>query len=116
MSSFGIAAKRIVTCDVARATPDNPLAVVEDAVVLYDEHSISWVGPRDAAKGKAPIVDYGDRVVTPGLVDAHTHSAWAGSRHNEYVQRLAGADYRGPGVNDLCADADVIVDEVRSWS
>ncbi len=28
---------------------------------------------------------------------------------------LAGADYRGPGVNDLCADADVIVDEVRSW-
>jgi oxygen-dependent protoporphyrinogen oxidase len=27
---------------------------------------------------------------------------------------LAGADYRGPGVNDLCADADVIVDEVRS--
>jgi len=29
---------------------------------------------------------------------------------------LAGADYRGPGVNDLCADADVIVDEVRSWT
>ena len=28
---------------------------------------------------------------------------------------LAGADYRGPGVNDLCADADVIVEEVRSW-
>jgi oxygen-dependent protoporphyrinogen oxidase len=28
---------------------------------------------------------------------------------------LAGADYRGPGVNDLIADADVIVDEVRSW-
>lgn len=28
---------------------------------------------------------------------------------------LAGADYRGPGINDLCADADVIVDEVRSW-
>ena len=29
---------------------------------------------------------------------------------------LAGADYRGTGVNDLCADADVIVDEVRSWA
>jgi oxygen-dependent protoporphyrinogen oxidase len=28
---------------------------------------------------------------------------------------LAGADYRGVAVNDLCADADVIVDEVRSW-
>lgn len=29
---------------------------------------------------------------------------------------LAGADYRGPGVNDLCADADVIVEEVKSWT
>ncbi|NVB85570.1 MAG: protoporphyrinogen oxidase, partial [Kofleriaceae bacterium] len=29
---------------------------------------------------------------------------------------LAGADYRGPGVNDICADADVIVSELRTWS
>jgi oxygen-dependent protoporphyrinogen oxidase len=28
---------------------------------------------------------------------------------------LAGADYRGPGINDLCADADLVVDEVRAW-
>lgn len=28
---------------------------------------------------------------------------------------LAGADYRGPGLNDLCADADLVVDEVRAW-
>ncbi len=40
------------------------------------------------------LVDYGDRVVTPGLIDSHTHSAWVGSRHNEYVMRMAGADYR----------------------
>jgi hypothetical protein len=29
---------------------------------------------------------------------------------------LAGADYRGAGVNDLCADRDVIVAELRTWS
>jgi oxygen-dependent protoporphyrinogen oxidase len=28
---------------------------------------------------------------------------------------LAGADYRGPAVNDLCADADLVVGEVRAW-
>jgi oxygen-dependent protoporphyrinogen oxidase len=28
---------------------------------------------------------------------------------------LAGADYRGPGINDLCADADLIVAEARTW-
>jgi imidazolonepropionase len=32
-------------------------------------------------------------LVTPGLVDAHTHAAWAGHRHAEYVLRLQGADY-----------------------
>ena len=90
----GIAAKRIVTCDIAWTTPQNPLGVVEDAAILYDDHSISWVGPRAATKDKVGIVDYGDRVVTPGLVDSHTHSAWVGSRHAEYVMRMAGADYR----------------------
>jgi oxygen-dependent protoporphyrinogen oxidase len=28
---------------------------------------------------------------------------------------LAGADYRGAGINDLCADRDIIVSELRSW-
>ena len=90
----GIAAKRIVTCDPARATPENPLAVVEDAAILYDEHSISWIGPRAQAEGMAELVDVGDRVVTPGLVDSHTHAAWVGSRHDEYAARMSGGDYR----------------------
>jgi imidazolonepropionase len=90
----GIAAKRIVTCDPSRTTAENPLGVVEDGAILYDDHSISWIGPRSAAADKVPIVDYGDRVVTPGLIDSHTHSAWVGSRHAEYVMRMAGADYR----------------------
>lgn len=94
MSLVGIAARRVVTCDLSRATPGDPLAVVEDGAILYDEHSISWVGPRAAAEDKVPLVDYGDRVITPGLVDAHTHAAWVGSRHEEYAMRMAGADYR----------------------
>lgn len=93
MSLVGIASRRIVTCDAHRATPESPLAVIEDGVVLYDERAIRWVGPR-AAAASAPIVDYGERVVTPGLIDAHTHAAWVGSRHEEYVLRMAGADYR----------------------
>jgi imidazolonepropionase len=32
-------------------------------------------------------------LVTPGLVDAHTHAAWMGSRAREYAMRMAGADY-----------------------
>ena len=93
MSLVGVAARRIVTGDPARITPDNPLGVLEDGVVVHDERSIRWVGPR-ASAAQVPIVDHGDRVITPGLVDAHTHAAWVGSRHDEYAIRMAGGDYR----------------------
>ncbi|AKV02150.1 Imidazolonepropionase [Labilithrix luteola] len=93
MSLVGVAAKRIVTCDPARITKDNPLGTIEDGVILYDQHSFSWVGPRASAGANVPIIDHGDRVITPGLVDAHTHAAWVGSRHDEYVMRMAGASY-----------------------
>ncbi len=93
MSLVGIAASRIVTCDPARITADNPLGAIDDGVVVHDEGAIAWVGPRSDA-ASVPIVDYGARVITPGLVDAHTHAAWVGSRHDEYAVRMAGGDYR----------------------
>lgn len=93
MSLSGIAARRLVTCDPARATEAEPLGVLEDAAILFDERSVSFVGPRSEVSG-ARLLDVGDCLVTPGLVDAHTHAAWVGSRHDEYVLRMAGADYR----------------------
>jgi imidazolonepropionase len=94
MTQKAVAAKRIVTCDPARATAADPLGVVEDGVVLFDERSVSWVGPRAKLTGGIVPEDFGDRVITPGLVDAHTHAAWVGSRHAEYAMRMAGSDYR----------------------
>ena len=37
MTMVGVAARRVVTADPARCTRDNPLGVVENAVVVYDE-------------------------------------------------------------------------------
>ena len=42
---------------------------------------------------RARKMDLGGRVVTPGLVDAHTHLVFAASRAAEYEQRIAGATY-----------------------
>jgi len=43
----------------------------------------------------------------------HVRAAVTAARTHRIA--LAGADYRGPGVNDLCADADIVVEEIRSW-
>ncbi len=79
-----IAASRLVTCDGAPI--DNAAIVIEDA-------RIAWLGSRADLPREhgAPTEDAS--LATPGLVDAHTHAAWAGSRHVEYAMRMAGDDY-----------------------
>jgi imidazolonepropionase len=83
----GIAARRIVTCDPASG-------ILEDGALVIDGTRLAYVGPRSRAPSGVEWTDVGDRVVTPGLVDAHTHACWAGSRHAEYAVRMAGGDYR----------------------
>lgn len=87
----GLAAARVVTCDPARP---GALGVVEHGAVVVDGERIAYVGPRAGAPKDAVLLDVGERVVTPGLVDAHTHACWVGSRHAEYAVRMAGGDYR----------------------
>jgi imidazolonepropionase len=87
MTLRGFAARRVVTGEPARGT-------LEDAAVVLDGRRLVYVGPRSAAPPGAALVDVGERVVTPGLVDAHTHACWVGSRHAEYAVRMAGGDYR----------------------
>ena len=57
----------------------------------------SFVGAlSDAPAGEA--VDLGSSLVTPGLVDAHTHPAFLGDRADEAAARLAGEPYTGGGI------------------
>jgi imidazolonepropionase len=78
---------RIVTCDAQGGALD-------DGAVVIDGDRIVYVGPRSGAPSGAALTDVGDRVITPGLVDAHTHACFVGSRHAEYAARMAGGDYR----------------------
>jgi imidazolonepropionase len=92
--SYAWFAARVVTCDPGRATGPDPLGTIEDGAVIVDEGRIVWTGPRAAAPAADEAFDAGESVLTPGLVDAHTHAAWVGSRHLEYALRMAGGDYR----------------------
>jgi imidazolonepropionase len=91
MSVVWHAGARTVTCDPART---GALGVIEDGVIGVEGERIVFVGGRAEAPAGISIVEHGDRVMTPGLVDAHTHACWVGSRHDEYAARMNGRDYR----------------------
>jgi len=70
--------------------------LIADAALAIDEGRIAWVGPeRDlpAAFAAAPRRNLGGRLVTPGLVDCHTHVVFGGDRAREFEMRLEGASY-----------------------
>jgi imidazolonepropionase len=75
-----------------------PYGAVRDGVVAVADGRIAWIGPSDRAprelvEGAAETVDLEGGWVTPGLVDAHTHLLFGGTRAAEFEQRLGGATY-----------------------
>ena len=54
---------------------------------------ISYVGPEEEAPTAKQTYDAEGCLVTPGLVDAHTHLVFGGWRQHELPQKLAGATY-----------------------
>ena len=71
--------------------------------------------------GDARPINANGRLVTPGLVDCHTHLMFAGHRALEFPQRRAGEDYaasaaRGGGILSTVAATDAARDEVLEKS
>jgi imidazolonepropionase len=93
---------------LATMNPKMPgLGIVEHGAVAVDgDGVIAFAGPEaemdagltEYAEGGARFtirdsIDCEGRLVTPGLIDCHTHLVHAGSRANEWEMRLAGASY-----------------------
>jgi imidazolonepropionase len=87
---------RIATMD-ARLEP--AYGAIDDGVLVSDGNgTIEWVGPRERlpAALAATItseLDLGGRLMTPGLIDCHTHLVYAGNRSRDFELRLEGASY-----------------------
>ena len=66
------------------------------AAIVVEQGTVRWVGPHAELPtefASLPAHDGGDALVTPGLVDCHTHLVYGGQRANEFAMRLAGASY-----------------------
>ncbi len=83
------------------------LSILQDGAVYIEDGRVREVGDtRDVLRVRGDVKDVIDatgKVVLPGFVDAHTHAAFAGSRHGELAWKAEGLSYqeiaaRGGGI------------------
>ncbi len=85
------------------------LGIVPNGAVAARNGRIFWVGKTEELPGKFFLnrggqeLDAAGKVVMPGLIDAHTHLIFAGSREDEFEERIQGLSYqeiagRGGGI------------------
>lgn len=88
-----------INANLATMTPGGPpYGTVPKAAIASSDGRISWIGGMQNLPGRPDsladeVVDIGDRWITPGLIDCHTHLVFGGSRAGEFERRLEGASY-----------------------
>ena len=109
-------ARQVVTCagppSARRGTAMADAVVRENVAVAVTGETIAAVGSLAelrAAHRVAREIDCGGRVLTPGLVDSHTHAIFGRARYEEQEYRAAGMDYmeiarRGGGIHSSVRD------------
>lgn len=83
--------------------------------ILCRDGRLAFIGSRAERErlwgelADVPRLDGGRGTAVPGFVDGHTHLPWAGSREDEFVQRLAGRSYQ-----EIAAAGGGILSTVRA--
>jgi len=81
-------------CSVATFDTGAPYGLIQDAAVVIEGERIAWVGPRaDLPASDDEEWQLQGRLVTPALIDCHTHLVHGGNRADEFERRLKGATY-----------------------
>ena len=103
-------------CRIAtmQASNGQPYGLLEDAALAVEGDTVAWVGPRSelpaSLLARATLQhDAKGALITPGLIDCHTHLVYGGDRANEFEMRLKGASYE-----DVAASGGGIVSTVKA--
>ena len=83
---------------LATMTGSSPYGLIERGAMLVDGDALAWVGaehelPHELARLVDEEHDLEGALVTPGLIDCHTHLVYGGQRAREFELRLNGASY-----------------------
>jgi imidazolonepropionase len=84
----------LATCDRGPSDP----GLVPGGAVAVEDRLVAWVGKDEDLEGAvdldgASVLDARGGLVTPGLVDSHTHLVFAGERAGEFALRVSGKSY-----------------------
>jgi len=86
----------LTNATLATMQENSPYGLIQKGAVLVEGQLIKWAGSVDDLPVEAKSheqIDIEGRLVTPGLVDCHTHIVHGGNRANEFEMRLNGASY-----------------------
>ncbi|WP_192457433.1 imidazolonepropionase [Musicola keenii] len=85
--------------------------IIEDGALAVNAGRIVWLGARaDMPEIQAErVTHFGGGIITPGLIDCHTHLVFGGNRSHEFEQRLNGASYA-----DIAAQGGGILSTVNA--
>lgn len=93
---------RIATMDSDRI---GPYGLIENHdLVVRDNQIIAILPPEKIEQNQCQIIDVKGKLITPGLIDCHTHLVFGGDRATEWEQRMNGVSYetisaQGGGIN-----------------
>ncbi len=88
--------KLLINLRVATMTDDTDYGLVENAAIAVKGGLIDWIGPHKNLPTHYQnwaTSDVGGRLVSPALIDCHTHVVFGGNRAAEFELRLNGASY-----------------------
>ena len=90
---------------------DGHYNLIADGVLAVNQGKLIWVGPRSECPAFAAREQhqFSGGIITPGLVDCHTHLVFGGDRSQEFEQRLNGVSYA-----EIAAQGGGILSTVRA--
>lgn len=88
----------LLDATLATLVGDAPYGMIRGGAIAVHDGRIAWIGADDALPGPVhtlanEVHALGGALVTPGLIDCHTHLVFGGQRAHEFDLRLNGASY-----------------------